>query len=120
MRRLLTVCLLLALAAAAPLAAQSVAPRVFLEARVGAAVPTFDMPANSAGRMYFYVVTDPNDAALTRLPQAAETKRLVDLHQKVRADMGKSPKEALQLATDPLGPLPAGMDLPVRGATSSR
>jgi hypothetical protein len=33
-----------------------------------AAAPTFDMPANSAGRMYFYVVTDPTNAALMADP----------------------------------------------------
>lgn len=47
---------------------------------------------------------------LTRPPQPAETTRLVDLFQKARADYAKNPKEAQQLATEPLGPLPSGMD----------
>jgi hypothetical protein len=47
---------------------------------------------------------------LTRPPQPAETKRLVELYQKVRDDFAKNPKEAQQMATEPLGPLPAGMD----------
>ena len=33
-----------------------------------AAAPTFDMPANSAGRMYFYVVTDPADPVVAADP----------------------------------------------------
>jgi hypothetical protein len=33
-----------------------------------AAAPTFDMPANSSGRMYFYIVTDPTNAALMADP----------------------------------------------------
>ncbi|MCI0684228.1 MAG: DUF1553 domain-containing protein [Gemmataceae bacterium] len=48
--------------------------------------------------------------ALTRPPQPAETTRLVELYQKARADFAANPKEAQQLATEPLGPLPAGMD----------
>jgi chitodextrinase len=31
------------------------------QVRSFAQAPTFDMPANSSGRMYFYVVTDPSD-----------------------------------------------------------
>ncbi len=48
---------------------------------------------------------------LTRPPQLAETKRLVDLFEKARADFAKNPKEAQQMATEPLGPLPPGMDV---------
>ncbi len=33
-----------------------------------AQAPTFDMPANSSGRMYFYVVTDPTDPTLQADP----------------------------------------------------
>ena len=47
---------------------------------------------------------------LTRPPQAGEQKRLADLYQQVRDQYAKTPKEALALATEPLGPLPAGMD----------
>jgi hypothetical protein len=48
--------------------------------------------------------------ALTRPPLPAETKRLVQLYQKARDDFAKNPKEAQQMATEPLGPLPAGME----------
>jgi len=34
-----------------------------------AQAPTFDMPANSAGRMYFYVVTDPADPVTAADPR---------------------------------------------------
>jgi len=38
-----------------------------------AQVPTFDMPANSAGRMYFYIVTDPSDPVISADPTGART-----------------------------------------------
>ncbi len=47
---------------------------------------------------------------LIRPPQPAETARLVVLFEKARIDLGNNTKEATLLATDPLGPLPAGMD----------
>ncbi len=47
---------------------------------------------------------------LTRRPSGAEVTRLVELFQKARKDFSANPKEALKMATDPLGPLPAGMD----------
>ncbi len=47
---------------------------------------------------------------LIRPPQPTETARLVSLFEKVRTDFGKNTKEATLLASDPLGPLPAGMD----------
>jgi hypothetical protein len=45
-----------------------------------------------------------------RPPQPAETRRLVGLYQQARADFARTPKDAEPLATEPLGPLPAGMD----------
>ncbi len=47
---------------------------------------------------------------LTRPPTAAETARLVKLHGEMKARYEKDPAKAKSLATDPLGPLPAGMD----------
>ena len=47
---------------------------------------------------------------LTRTPQLAETERLVALFEKTRAIFAKDADAAKQLATDPLGPLPEGMD----------
>ncbi len=47
---------------------------------------------------------------LTRPPRDIELAKLVDLYQKARAEFAKTPKDALQMATQPLGPLPASMD----------
>jgi hypothetical protein len=47
---------------------------------------------------------------LIRPPQETEAKRLVDLFKQAREEYAKQPKEAQKLATDPLGPLPAGME----------
>jgi Protein of unknown function (DUF1553)/Protein of unknown function (DUF1549)/Planctomycete cytochrome C len=47
---------------------------------------------------------------LTRPPSNAEETRLVELFQKSRKEYATNPKEALKMATDPLGPLPAGID----------
>jgi hypothetical protein len=48
---------------------------------------------------------------LTRPPQPTERTRLVTLYRQAREEYGRNPKQAEQLATDPLGPLPTGMDL---------
>ena len=47
---------------------------------------------------------------LIRPPSDQELRRLVELYQKARTDFAANPKEAVALATDPLGPAPAGMD----------
>ncbi len=47
---------------------------------------------------------------VTRAPSAAEAKRLAELYVKVRAEYAKNPKDAALLASDPLGPIPAGLD----------
>jgi hypothetical protein len=47
---------------------------------------------------------------LTRPPSEKELGRLLDLYRKSRAKYAGNPKEAQQLATEPLGPLPAGAD----------
>jgi len=47
---------------------------------------------------------------LIRLPSTAENQRLMALFQEARAEYALKPKEAQQFATDPLGPLPEGMD----------
>jgi hypothetical protein len=45
---------------------------------------------------------------LTRPPQQKELDRLTSLFEKARTDFAKNPQDADKLATDPLGPLPAG------------
>jgi hypothetical protein len=47
---------------------------------------------------------------LTRPPREAELQRLVELYDKARAQYAASPKEALQMATMPLGPVPESLD----------
>ncbi len=46
---------------------------------------------------------------LSRPPRDMELKRLTELFTKAQEQYGKNPKLAQQMATDPIGPLPAGM-----------
>jgi hypothetical protein len=47
---------------------------------------------------------------LTRSPREAEAGRLVALYERARKQLGLTPAKALDLATNPIGPLPAGAD----------
>jgi cytochrome c553 len=47
---------------------------------------------------------------LARPPSAAELRRLVGLYEKVRTEYAGHPQQARKMASEPLGPLPAGMD----------
>ncbi len=47
---------------------------------------------------------------LTRAPRAAEIDRLVSLYEEARKRYAAEPAKAKDLATNPLGPAPAGMD----------
>lgn len=47
---------------------------------------------------------------VARPPSERETRRLVELYEAARVDLAQRPEAAAQLATEPLGPLPAGMD----------
>jgi hypothetical protein len=49
---------------------------------------------------------------LARPPSAAELGRLVGLYENARAQYAGSPRQAQKLATEPLGPLPPGMEAP--------
>lgn len=48
--------------------------------------------------------------SLTRPPRKTELDRLGSLYEQVRAEYSRNVKQAEQMATDPLGPLPAGME----------
>jgi hypothetical protein len=48
--------------------------------------------------------------ALTRPPSAEEVRRLAGLYENARGQLAGRPQDAQKLATEPLGPLPAGMD----------
>ncbi len=47
---------------------------------------------------------------LTRPPRPTELQRLTGLYSQARAEYVSNPKQAQQMATEPLGPLPASMD----------
>ena len=53
---------------------------------------------------------------LTRPARDIEMKRLVDLYTKAQAEYAKNPKAAAQMATEPIGPLPAGLQAPEMAA----
>jgi hypothetical protein len=48
---------------------------------------------------------------LTRPPTGDEVGRVVKLYEELLAEYRKSPKQAEAMATKPLGPAPAGMDV---------
>ncbi len=47
---------------------------------------------------------------LIRPPAESEVSRLVTLYEETRADLAREPEKAKQVATNPLGPPPAGLD----------
>jgi hypothetical protein len=53
---------------------------------------------------------------LARPPKAAETDRLVALYEEAKAKLSQDAAKAKALATEPLGPVPAGMDAADLGA----
>lgn len=53
---------------------------------------------------------------LARPPREIEMKRLTELYTKAQAAYAKDAKAALQMATDPIGPLPKGMESPEMAA----
>jgi hypothetical protein len=48
---------------------------------------------------------------LARPPRPEEVERLVKLYQDAKTGFAKNPEKATQFATNPLGPLPAGMEV---------
>ncbi len=49
-------------------------------------------------------------ACLARLPQDAEIARLLKLYEEAREALAKDPKKGADLATNPIGPVPQGVD----------
>lgn len=74
-------------------AAQALARRIVKEA---------ESDADRAVRGFRLVVARP--------PTDAERDAIVKLYQDAKADLAQTPEEAMKLATDPLGPVPDGMD----------
>ncbi|MFM8250361.1 MAG: DUF1553 domain-containing protein [Planctomycetota bacterium] len=62
--------------------------------------------ADSASRVQFAF-----QICLARTAQEAELKRLVQLVERVRESYQGRPEEARKMATDPIGPVPSGMDV---------
>ncbi len=48
--------------------------------------------------------------ALVRQPSSEEVATLVDLYHRAHAELSKTPTEAQTLATNPIGPIPEGLD----------
>ena len=48
---------------------------------------------------------------LSRPARPEEVERLVKLYEDAKAGFAKNPEKAAQFATNPLGPLPAGMEV---------
>jgi hypothetical protein len=70
-----------------------------------------------ARRMVLAAGEKPEDCAafgfrlcLARPPKPAELKRLIELFELSRQDLSTRPDDAMKLATDPLGPLPPGVN----------
>ncbi len=55
------------------------------------------------------------ELCLSRKPSASELQRLVKMHESATGELKSRPEEAMKLATDPLGSLPANMD-PIEAA----
>jgi hypothetical protein len=55
---------------------------------------------------------------LSRPPRETEMKRLIALYTQAQHEYAKNPKMALQMASEPIGPLPAGLQAPEMAAWS--
>jgi hypothetical protein len=88
-----------------------------LQALVTLNDPVYVEAAQALGRRILKEGGTTNDSkarfgfrvCLMRPPSDAETRRLVSLFEQAHREFGASPKEAQDMATDPLGPLPGGM-----------
>ncbi len=56
-------------------------------------------------------VTNGFRRVLARTPSASELKRLLVLHDEAQADFKQDAKRAAEMATNPIGPIPAGADV---------
>jgi hypothetical protein len=78
---------------------------VYVEAAQGLARRVAAHPGNTRERMMYAF-----RLCLTRAPREPEALRLIELYERARKQLAATPAKALDLATNPLGPLPAGMD----------
>ncbi len=79
---------------------------VYVEAAQGLARRTLEKGGPSAAEKAAFAFR----ACLVRPPTEAEVARLVKLHNDAQAKFTKDPTRAAQFATNPLGPLPKGVD----------
>ncbi|HSU53352.1 MAG TPA: PSD1 and planctomycete cytochrome C domain-containing protein [Candidatus Dormibacteraeota bacterium] len=96
-----------------------------LQALVTLNDPVFVEAAQALGRRMALMRGTPADKVkygfrlcLTRLPREREIKTLLDLYQKALAQFGEQPEQAEHMATEPIGPVPAGADAPSLAAWS--
>ncbi|MCW1922624.1 DUF1553 domain-containing protein [Luteolibacter arcticus] len=79
--------------------------------------PVYVEAAQALARRLMATASAPEDViregfrrVLSRVPSGTELKRLLELRQELLADYRKDPKKAAEMATVPIGPLPAGAD----------
>ncbi len=89
-----------------------------LQALVTLNDPVFVEAAQALGRRMALTKGTTTDKAkcgfrlcLTRLPRDRELKTLSDLYQKAMDHFGEQPEQAEHMATEPIGPVPAGADV---------
>jgi hypothetical protein len=80
---------------------------VYVEAAQGLARRTIETGGKTAAEKAAFAFR----ACLVRAPSEAEVKVLVKLYEDAKAKFDKEPTKAAQFATNPLGPLPKGMDV---------
>jgi hypothetical protein len=78
---------------------------VYVEAAQGLARRIAAQPGSAHERVVYAF-----RLCLTRPPREPEVLRLIELYERARKQLAETPAKALDLATNPLGPLPAGMD----------
>jgi hypothetical protein len=78
---------------------------VYVEAAQGLARRIAARPGSTHERLVYAF-----RLCLTRSPREPEALRLIELYERARKQLAATPANALDLATNPLGPLPAGMD----------
>jgi hypothetical protein len=78
---------------------------VYVEAAQGLARRIAAHPGSTRDRVVYAF-----RLCLTRAPHEPEARRLIELYERARKQLAAAPANALDLATNPLGPLPAGMN----------
>jgi hypothetical protein len=64
----------------------------------------------SSGKSVAEQISTGFEICLSRKPDAGELKRLVELFEQIKEKYSQDESLAMQMATDPIGPVPAGMN----------